>query len=127
MFKFLESLLSDGTLFTIRRVYQYTTFPGYTLLGYSDEKDLQFDEPWMKLFEDQIIKFKEQIENVLRHANLMDNKIGVVLDFKIKNWRNGMCGTVIWCHKDLRNGFFFSCIPDTYVKDNLNIEFTFKA
>ena len=127
MFKFLESLLSDGTLFTVRRVYQYTTFPGYTLLGYSDEKSLRFDEPWMKLFEDQIIKFKEQIENVLRHANLMDNKIGVVLDFKIKNWRNGMCGTVIWCHKDLHNGFFFSCIPDTYVKDNLNIEFTFKA
>lgn len=129
MFRFLESLLSDGTQFTVRRVYQYDTFPGYTLLGYDDrdEDGLRFDEPWMKLFEDQVLKFKEQIENALMHASLLDNKIGVVLDFKIKNWRNGMCGTVMWCHKDHHNGFFFSCAPNTYVKDNLNVEFTFKA
>jgi hypothetical protein len=64
MFRFLESLLSDGTQFIVRRVYQYDTFPGYTLLGYDDrdEDGLRFDEPWMKLFEDQILKFKEQIE-----------------------------------------------------------------
>jgi len=129
IFDFFEDLFRKGTVFTVRRVYQYDTFPGYALLAYNDKVDdeLRFDEPWMKLYEKQLLQFKKLIEKALMNPiHLLDNKIGVVVDFKIPNYRNGRCGTLLWCHKDWHNGFFFSCSPNTYIKDNLNIEFTYE-
>lgn len=118
---FFRTLLHVDTTFTIRKVYQYDTYPGYTLLAKRNET--QFEEEWMEKLETTFEMFKKNLERVLLHHNLLDNKIGVVIDFQIPGFRNGMCGTILWCHKDFRDGFFLGCNPNTYIKDNLEITF----
>jgi len=118
---FFKTILHVNTNFTIRKVYQYDTYPGHYLLAKHNED--MFEEEWMEKFERTFNMFKRSIEFALQNNGLLDNKIGVVIDFQVPGFRNGMCGTILWCHKDFRDGFFLGCNPNIYIKDNLNIQF----
>jgi uncharacterized membrane protein len=117
---FFKSLFGRNVNFTVTKVYQYDTFPGWALL---DKDDEHFSEEWMEQFENHFNQFKSSLEKVLRRNNLMDNKIGVVIEYNIPGYRTGIHGTLLWCHKDWHDGFFFGCNPNSYVKDGLNIQF----
>lgn len=120
MESFIRTLLHVNTNFTIKKVYEYDTFPAYSIIS---KNDSHFDEEWQEKFEDVFNRFQKNLEYVLESHNLMDNKIGVVLEYQIPGFRQGCVGTILWCHKDWNDGFFFGCNPNTYVKDNLNITF----
>ena len=121
---FFRTVLHRDTLFTIKKVYQYDTFPGYALLAGEDRLNGEFffdndeDEKFLKVFK----MFREMLEYKLEKANLMDNKIAVEIEFQIPGYRQGYIGQLLWCHKDMRNGFFIGCNPNKYVKET-NIEF----
>lgn len=127
---FLKSLLHSETKFTIVKVYQYDTFPGWPILDAEthygktwDDFTNHFSEEWMEEFEDQFNKFRKAIEKALDSKGLNDNKIGVVVDYNIPGYRTGIHGSILWCHKDWHDGFFFGCNPNSYVKEELNIPF----
>lgn len=130
LISFFKSLLKSDTKFTIVKVYQYDTFPGWPLLAANtrfgqtwDDVSYDFHEEWMEDFEDRFNRFRKNLERVLQNNNLLDNKIGVVIEYNIPGFRTGVHGTLLWCHKDAHDGFFLGCNPNSYVKDNLNIEF----
>ena len=122
---FFRTVLHRDTLFTIKKIYQYDTYPGYALLAGEDiyNGDFLFDNNEDKKFSTVFKKFRETLEYKLEKANLMDNKIAVELEFQIPGFRQGCIGQLLWCHKDMRNGFFIGCNHNGYIKDNLEIQF----
>lgn len=118
--QFVRTLLHKNTIFTIKKVYEYDTFPAYSIIS---KDHTGFEEEWQEKFEEVFNMFQNTIEHTLQMANLMDNKIAIQIDWTIPGYREGCKGTILWCHKDLMDGFFFGCNPNTYVKDNLNITF----
>lgn len=117
----LRTVLHRDTTFTIRKVYQYDTYPGWPLLAKNRER---WEDKELAHFETVFTYFKNSIEHALKKEGLLDNKIAVVVDFNIPGFFTGSYGTLIWCHKDGIDGFFFNCHPmSKYVKDNLSIEF----
>lgn len=121
---FFRTVLHRDTLFTIKKVYQYDTYPGYALLAGEDRLNGEFffDNDEDKKFSTVFKRFREMLEYKLEKANLMENKIAVELEFQIPSFRQGCIGQLLWCHKDMRNGFFLGCNHNGYVKET-NIEF----
>ena len=117
---FIRTLLHINTNFTIKKVYKYDTYPAYPIISRNESG---FEEEWQEKFEDVFNRFKKNLEYVLKSNNLMDNKIAVQIEYQIPSFRQGCVGTILWCHKDWTDGFFFGCYPNSYVKDGLNISF----
>ena len=119
MLDYLDSLISmllnPKTQFKIKRVYGYTTLPGFPLLAaqqqYSNSK-LVIEESKFESYEEQLNIFYEKIERVLRRTGASDNKIAVELEYQYeKPGLFGHIGTIYWCQKDQQIGFYFSCRP----------------
>lgn len=122
----IEQLLSGETEFHIRRVYAYTTWPGYPLCaarghygeGYScDEEEYEEFEPALK-------QFVKQITSTLQKNSTMDNKIAVELEFKFERLDKHV-GTIFFCYADDMVGFFLTCRPYSKRVYLLDVPFKF--
>lgn len=115
---FIRSTLHRDTVFTIKTVYQYDTYPGWCLLQLEEDEDYNNVQ-----FGVIMHRFVEAIRYKLRKVNLMDNKIGVELKWQIPGFRDGHIGTIYYCYKDGKHSLCLGCVPSKYVKHDLNIKF----
>lgn len=122
----IRQLLSGETEFHLRRVYAYTTWPGYPIFaahGHYGEGYL-CDEEEYEIFEPALKQFVRQITSTLQKNSTMDNKIAVELEFKFK-WVDWHVGTIFFCYADDMVGFFITCRPQGRRVYLLDVPFKF--
>lgn len=123
----IAQLLSGETSFRIKRVYGYTTWPGYPLCAFRghSQSGYEANEEEYEEFESVIKQFVKQLLNVLCKSSAMDNKIAVELEFQFEGLDIHI-GTIFFCYADDTVGFFLTCRPQGKYVRWIDVPFTFK-
>lgn len=117
---FLRSILHRNTEFTIKTVYQYDTYPFWHLCEVEEEESGDYNAipfGWVMHY------LATTINQELRKVGLLDNKIGVELEYHVPGFRNGAIGTIYYCYKDNVYRLCLGCNPSKYIKHDLDIKF----